>query len=104
MHGYGDQALRRMNNSGGSRACIHFDLKPDNILVERDGKWLITDFGQAALTEQRRGTTPRVGGHFGTDAYAPPEIDDTSMDFGRAYDIWSLGCITLEITAFVILS
>jgi serine/threonine protein kinase len=84
--------------------CIHFDLKPDNILIEKEGgNWLVTDFGQAALTQRRRGTTPRVGGHFGTDSYAPPEIEDATMEFGRAYDIWSLGCIMLEVTAFMVL-
>jgi serine/threonine protein kinase len=106
MHGYGGEATRRTRDDSGvlGRACIHFDLKPDNILVEREGNWLITDFGQAALTERQRGTTPHVGGHFGTDAYAPPEIDDRSMEVGRAYDVWSLGCIMLEVAAFLVLS
>ena len=101
IHGFGNS-----HSSGNvdEQLCIHFDLKPDNILIEREnGKWLITDFGQSALTRRRRGTTPRIGGHFGTDAYAPPEIDDMDMEFGRAYDIWSLGCIVLEVTAFVVL-
>lgn len=94
--GYGDYA-------GRGHTCIHFDLKPDNILIERQtGNWLLTDFGQAALTESQSDTIPRVGGHFGTDAYAPPENDDTSMPFGPAYDIWSLGCIILEVTAFAV--
>ena len=103
MHGYGDKAKVRANNNSEGRICIHFDLKPDNILVEREGNWLITDFGQAALTEHRRSATPRVSGHFGTDAYAPPEIDDKITVFGRSYDIWSLGCITLEVVAFMVL-
>ncbi|CAO2656257.1 Nn.00g050600.m01.CDS01 [Neocucurbitaria sp. VM-36] len=104
IQGFGEGDDSRGGTNVADRLCIHFDLKPDNILVEReDGNWLITDFGQAALTRRRRGTTPRVGGHFGTDAYAPPEIEDTNMDFGRAYDIWSLGCIVLEVTTFMVL-
>jgi serine/threonine protein kinase len=104
IQGFVNGADSRGGGDVEDRLCIHFDLKPDNILIERDGgNWLITDFGQAALTQRRRGTTPRVGGHFGTDAYAPPEIEDTTMDFGRAYDIWSLGCIMLEVTAFMVL-
>ncbi|KAH7378818.1 kinase-like domain-containing protein [Pyrenochaeta sp. MPI-SDFR-AT-0127] len=103
IQGFGDGADSRGGNVE-DRLCIHFDLKPDNILVEReDGNWLITDFGQAALTQRRRGMTPRIGGHFGTDAYAPPEIEDTNMEFGRAYDIWSLGCIMLEVTTFMVI-
>ncbi|KAF1925391.1 kinase-like protein [Didymella exigua CBS 183.55] len=101
IHGFGNG---RSNGTVDEQLCIHFDLKPDNILIEREnGNWLITDFGQSALTKRRRGTTPRIGGHFGTDAYAPPEIDDVNMEFGRAYDIWSLGCIMLEVTAFMVL-
>lgn len=104
IHGLGDGDDSRVDNDVGGRPCIHFDLKPDNILIEREGgNWLITDFGQAATTERRMGTTPRIGGHFGTDAYAPPEIEDSSMEAGRAYDIWSWGCIMLEVTTFMIL-
>jgi serine/threonine protein kinase len=105
IHGFANGADSRANTDNTERLCIHFDLKPDNILVEsEDGNWIITDFGQAALTERRRGrTTPSVNGHFGTDAYAPPEIEDMHMHFGRAYDIWSLGCIILEVTAFMVL-
>jgi serine/threonine protein kinase len=101
IHGFSNS---QANGTVDDQLCIHFDLKPDNILIEREnGNWLITDFGQAALTKRRRGTTPRIGGHFGTDAYAPPEIDDMSMEFGRAYDIWSLGCIVLEVATFMVL-
>jgi serine/threonine protein kinase len=105
IHGFADGADSRESTGNTERVCIHFDLKPDNILVEsEDGNWIITDFGQAALTQRRRGrTTPSVDGHFGTDAYAPPEIEDLNMHFGRAYDIWSLGCIILEVTAFMVL-
>ncbi|KAF1839681.1 kinase-like protein [Decorospora gaudefroyi] len=103
IHGYGDGDDSREGDNMENQVCIHFDLKPDNILVQRpDGNWMITDFGQAALTQGRRGTTPRVGGHFGTDAYAPPEIDDETMDVGRKYDVWSLGCIMLEVTTFMV--
>lgn len=105
IHGFANGPDSRASTTNTGRACIHFDLKPDNILIEsKDGNWIITDFGSSALTERRRGkTTPSVNGHFGTDAYAPPEIEDINMHFGRAYDIWSLGCIILEVTAFMVL-
>tara|TARA_R110002003_G_scaffold115_12_gene10045 strand:- start:238 stop:2253 length:2016 start_codon:yes stop_codon:yes gene_type:complete len=105
IQGFAEGADSRGTSEDIERLCIHFDLKPDNILVEsEDGNWIITDFGQASLTQRRRGkTTPVVGGHFGTDAYAPPEIEDLRMQFGRSYDIWSLGCIILEVTSFMVL-
>lgn len=64
---------------------------------------VVTDFGQAALTYPKSGGTPRVTNHFGTDGYAPPEIENINLECGRKYDIWSLGCILLEVTAFVVL-
>lgn len=103
IQGFGDGADSRVGPDVPKRLCIHYDLKPDNILVEEEfGNWVITDFGQAALTQRRLGATPRVGGHFGTDAYAPPEIENSDMESGRSYDIWSLGCIFLEVTAFLV--
>ncbi|KAF2795497.1 kinase-like protein [Melanomma pulvis-pyrius CBS 109.77] len=81
---------------------FHFDLKPANILISDDGTWLITDFGQSAftLTSDR---TPRARSNGGTDAYAPPEVVNGERQFSRRYDVWSLGCIALEVTAFVVL-
>ncbi|ORY06763.1 hypothetical protein BCR34DRAFT_590512 [Clohesyomyces aquaticus] len=81
---------------------FHFDLKPANILIEDDGTWLITDFGQATFTYSTS-ATPRVAHGGGTDAYAPPEIDNLEEQFRRRYDVWSLGCIFLEVTTFLIL-
>ncbi|KAF2191184.1 kinase-like protein [Zopfia rhizophila CBS 207.26] len=80
----------------------HFDLKPANILMNDDGKWVITDFGQA-IFEYSSDRTPRVANQGGTDAYAPPEIDKVDEKFSRRYDVWSLGCIILEVAAFVVL-
>ncbi|KAL6707406.1 hypothetical protein ACN47E_004185 [Coniothyrium glycines] len=102
FQGFPDGPSISDSRSDSCLSGIHFDLKPDNILVDESGVWLITDFGQAAVTERRPGMSPRVGDHFGTDAYAPPEIEDANVAFGRKYDIWSLGCIILEVTAFLV--
>ena len=79
----------------------HFDLKPANILVDWSGDLVITDFGQAKF-KKVDGTSSNVTGMGGNEAYAPPEIDQDLMVNNRRYDIWSLGCILLEITTFVI--
>ena len=99
----GYKPIHSENAEFSERLCIHFDLKPENILVETDGNWVITDFGQAAIIYAQYGRTPRIANHHGTDAYAPPEVDIDDMKMGRRYDVWSLGCIVLEVTAFVIL-
>lgn len=80
---------------------VHFDLKPANILIDNNNIWMISDFGQAVF-KPTRDTTSRMVNQGGTLAYAPPEINIDAKS-SRRYDIWSLGCITLEVLAFAIL-
>ncbi|KAG4436165.1 hypothetical protein IFR05_008369 [Cadophora sp. M221] len=83
----------------------HFDLKPANILVYGTSPtkytFKITDFGLSWFkgTDGGSNTKPFLG----DGRYMPPEAapDRTA---NRRYDIWSLGCILLEATAFVVKS
>lgn len=83
----------------------HFDLKPQNILIDKETSgfkdvFKITDFGQANFIDPAFAGTTRINSDGGTDAYAPPEYCEEKQD--RAYDVWSLGIIVLEILAFTI--
>ena len=89
------QDTRRLEHRYG----YHFDLKPANILVESSGKLIITDFGQATFKDMSGSS--KVTGRGGTPAYAPPEADGNDFKSNRKYDIWSLGCIFLEVCAFI---
>jgi serine/threonine protein kinase len=71
-------------------------------LIDENDNWVISDFGQAVFRDTVDSSS-RVVNIGGTDAYAPPEIDNLDDEFTRRYDIWSLGCIILEVAAFVVL-
>jgi len=80
----------------------HLDLKPTNVLIEEPRKFIIADFGQACFKKLDGATSSKVRGFGGTESYAPPEADSLSSEQNRRYDIWSLGCILLELCAFIV--
>lgn len=81
---------------------VHFDLKPSNILINDKNVWMISDFGQTVF-RPTSDSSSRVVNQGGTLAYAPPEMDNIDAKSSRRYDIWSLGCIALEVLAFALL-
>jgi serine/threonine protein kinase len=75
----------------------HKDLKPANILV-KDGHVLIADFGISKdLIDEETTASQTSNGPKGTPMYMAPEVFLEGRR-GRAVDIFSLGCIFLEIS------
>ena len=69
---------------------IHRDLKPDNILISKDGSIKLADFGLAktAVTEDHNLTRPDVV--LGTPLYMAPEQVEGTV--GPQADLYALGC------------
>lgn len=80
---------------------VHHDIKPDNILIDTEGNFLITDFG---ISKKMRSTLRRnsarqvedqsVGGSF---SYMGPEMFSRQPESVKATDIWALGATLYEL-------
>jgi len=77
------------------RGVMHRDLKPQNILVSRDGRLKIADFGLArAFVPPIRPFTHEVV----TLWYRPPEILLGCKTYALPVDMWAVGAILAEMT------
>jgi len=71
---------------------IHRDIKPGNVLIARDGRVVLTDFGLALDTAQGS-----MGQVFGSPHYISPEQARRSADAVPQSDLYSLGVMLFEM-------
>ena len=69
---------------------VHQDIKPDNILIDDDGNYVLTDFGISNQSATERDTN-------GTPAYMGPERFGRNPVSTPESDIWSLGATIFEM-------
>ncbi|MEU3727277.1 serine/threonine-protein kinase, partial [Streptomyces sp. NPDC031705] len=72
---------------------LHRDVKPGNVLLERGGRVVLTDFGIATMDasgDEAMAKLTRSGELVGSLDYLPPERAQ-GKEPGPASDIWSLG-------------
>ena len=82
------QALQYAHNEG----LVHADVKPGNIMIDKTGRVLLSDFGIAHMSESA--TATMVGA--GTPAYMSPEQARGEMPTPQT-DIYALGFVLYEM-------
>ncbi|KAH8592240.1 hypothetical protein B0O99DRAFT_630102 [Bisporella sp. PMI_857] len=78
---------------------LHRDLKADNILLDLDGTCKISDFGISKKTDNIYGNDKTNSMQGSVFWMAPEVVRSQGQGYSAKVDIWSLGCVVLEMFA-----
>jgi eukaryotic-like serine/threonine-protein kinase len=94
VFGYGKQLCEALQHAH-EKGIIHRDLKPSNLMITKDGKMKLADFGIAKDTD----VTALTGANstIGTAAYMSPEQCRGSKELSAKSDLYSLGVVFYEL-------
>ncbi|KAL8620010.1 Cyclin-dependent kinase-like 1 [Nucella lapillus] len=73
---------------------IHRDVKPENILITRQGQVKLCDFGFARILT---GPGDEYTDYVATRWYRAPELLVGDTQYGPPVDVWAIGCVFAEL-------
>ncbi|MCO5570188.1 hypothetical protein L7F22_023906 [Adiantum nelumboides] len=82
-----------------NRGILHRDLKADNLLVDFNGVVKISDFGTVRKSEDIYGNIASMSIQGSIFWMAPEVVSLSRAGYSAKVDIWSLGCVVLEMFA-----
>ena len=74
---------------------IHRDIKPENMLLSKNGVLKICDFGFARTLV--KSDNAQYTDYVSTRWYRAPELLVGNPNYGKAVDVWAIGCIFIEL-------
>jgi len=89
--------LARTVHYAHENGILHRDIKPGNVLLDKEGEPHLTDFGLARLVETE-GTVTRTTEMLGTPSYmAPEQACGNNAELTAAADIYGLGAVLYQL-------
>jgi serine/threonine-protein kinase len=89
------QEIAEALGAAHAQGVIHRDIKPANVMITREGKVLVMDFGIARLISGPE-TAPQTSAVLGTASYLSPEQAQGQPVDARS-DIYALGVVLYEM-------
>jgi serine/threonine protein kinase len=80
-----------------SAGVVHRDLKPRNVLVNSNCDLRVCDFGLARVDEPGTADGTHMTDYVATRWYRAPEVIVATGMYGKAIDMFSVGCILAEL-------